>query len=392
MTSSRWLRLLRTAGPHALILLVCFALLEVGTRLLVPDPGRTGFVVRDTDPERRFAFLPHADRVYETSEYRFTVRTNRFGRRDVEWPAEVMADPRNILFIGDSMVFGYGVDREQAVPTLLESRLHESGQPREVFDFSMVACSLPCYRDLLAEALRLGVAAETLLLGITVGNDFSREVFERAGERPTKPSKGRPAPPPWYRRSAFLDYLQRRAAGSPLVVGSALTVGRWLGITLYDTSGSYIFLRKQTPEQRAMFMEILGQTAQIAATARDNRRKLLIVIFPNKLQVENAAELTGAIYDAGQPNRLIQEQCAALGVPCLDLLPMLSAAYQAGTRPLFFPIDRHHNPTGNQLVAEAIFDFLQRTERVATSAGSNSGGSGVSGQGNFPDPRSQPTL
>jgi len=377
MASPRWVGLLRSLGRNLLILGICFALLEVGTRAVVPPREWPPRVIRQVDPENRAAFLPGAESFYESDEFRFTVRTNRYGRRDVEWSAEAMADPRNIVFIGDSMVFGYGVDREGAVPALLEARLARTGEPREVLDFSMVACSLPTYAELLEEALRLGVAAETVLLGITVGNDFSSDVLDPPG-----PPLSEAPPLPWYSHSAFLDYLKRRAEGSPVLVGSALVIGRWLGLTLYDTSGSYIFLRRQTPEQEAVFRRILAITGSIAAKARENGRRLHVVIFPNKIQVENTDELTGAIYDAEKPNRLIREQCEALGLACLDLRPVLSAAYRAGSGPLFFPVDRHHNEKGNGIVAEAIFEFLEATAREDAAAAGNSVPRPGAGDGN----------
>ena len=63
------------------------------------------------------------------------MKTNRFGRRDWEWTDSVMKDPCNIVFIGDSFVFGYGVNDADTVPTLLERELEEQGKKVEVFNF-----------------------------------------------------------------------------------------------------------------------------------------------------------------------------------------------------------------------------------------------------------------
>jgi hypothetical protein len=360
MGSPRRLRLLRALLRNALLLLLCFVVLEVGTRLLVAHRGDLASVVTDLDPEHRNAFRPNREHVYETQELQFTVKTNRFGRRDVEWPAAVIADPQNILFLGDSMVFGYGVDHESTVTTLLETRFGADGRPREVFSFSSVGCGLPAYAEMFDEALQVGVAAETVVLGITVGNDFSEDVLLPAPLPAAEETK--PAAPRWQWNSEFLAFLKRRAIRSPLVIGSTLTIGRWLGMSLYDTSGSYIFLRNQTADQVNKFGSVLRVSDRIVATARAHGRRLYVVIFPNKIQVENRHELTGAIYDAEKPNRLIIEKCDSLGVPCLDLLPVLSGAYEAGSGPLFFPIDRHHNEKGNAIAADAIFRFLSTAD------------------------------
>lgn len=84
-------------------------------------------------------------------------------------------------------------------------------------------------------------------------------------------------------------------------------------------------------------------------------------MIPNKIQVENTRELTDSIFDAAKPNRLISEYCAEIGLPCLDLLPVMADAHAQGGGPLYFPIDRHFTPKGYALAADALFDFLVRS-------------------------------
>jgi hypothetical protein len=55
------------------------------------------------------------------------VAANRFGRRDTEWDATVLADPRNLLLVSDSMVLGYGVVDADSISTQLETLLRRSG-------------------------------------------------------------------------------------------------------------------------------------------------------------------------------------------------------------------------------------------------------------------------
>jgi hypothetical protein len=47
----------------------------------------------------------------------------------------------------------------------------------------------------------------------------------------------------------------------------------------------------------------LKQSLDIAKIASENERDVVFVIFPNKAQVENAADLTSSIYDAGLPDK-----------------------------------------------------------------------------------------
>ena len=51
---------------------------------------------------------------------------NRFGGRGKEWASEEVNSQSNILFVGDSFVFGYGVDDELTITTQIETLFREN--------------------------------------------------------------------------------------------------------------------------------------------------------------------------------------------------------------------------------------------------------------------------
>ena len=53
---------------------------------------------------------------------------------------------------------------------------------------------------------------------------------------------------------------------------------------------------------------------------------------------------------------LVGEMCADLGIPHLDLLPIMS---QSGDRALYTAAEGHFNKEGHVLVAEALADFVR---------------------------------
>ena len=339
--------------------LACLAVLELGIRIFPPAPHFAPIPHYDVDPDNRLRYLPNQERTLETNEYRYTVRYNSFGRRDVEWPPATLADPRNIVFVGDSFVFGNSVDDEDSVPTLLEGWLARRGDPREVFNFGRGGTGPPTYKLLLEDALASGIRAGTVVVGVFVGNDFYPstlwgpviELERKAGEPPTK------RPP----RSELLHFVKTRLASSPRVVSWALDLSGRLGISLYDTAGSYIFLRRPTPDQTRVFQSILDILGTVGDLAHEHDREFAMVLFPNRIQVENGPDLTNSVLDAAVPNARILEYCRSRGIPCLDLLPVLSERYDRGGEPLYFPIDRHLNATGSRVAAEAIGAFLEES-------------------------------
>jgi len=136
-------------------------------------------------------------------------------------------------------------------------------------------------------------------------------------------------------------------------------LGNFLGVDLYPTNTGYIFLRQWKPAQKALFDSFLNRMLDITSIAGEHHRQVAFVIFPNRVQVENAADLTSAVYDASLPDQRILEFCSQHSLNCLDLLPRLRDTYDRDRKPLFFPIDRHMNAAGNGLAAEAVAEYLR---------------------------------
>ena len=344
--------LVRNAALSALSLAALFAVLELGVRLLVDFGSQQPIAVHDVDWDQPLRFLPGSRSTYQTSEFDVTMAFNRYGRRDAEWSEETVADPRGILVIGDSFVLGNAVEEQETIPARIEASLAERGDAREVLNFGIPGRGPPEYARLLELALREGFGARAVVVGLFVGNDFDPIVYE---------PQVRPAadPPPAPAGSALLRWLRMRAGQSTRAVGLALTLGRWLGLSLYDSGGSYVFLREQTPEQRELFARVLAEVARMQELATAHGRRLYVVLIPNRLQVENGEELTGRIYDAAAPDSRILAWCRERGLPCLDLLPPLAAEFARGGGPLYYPIDRHFTPRGYALAADRILEFLE---------------------------------
>jgi hypothetical protein len=355
--SSRWIANLALS---AVSLLVTLGVLELGVRLLVDLHEQKPFAVYDVDhASGGLSFQAGHSRRYETPEFSFEARYNSYGRRDVEWPPGVVADPESVLVIGDSNVYGIGVDHEQTIPSQLEAYFAARERPVEVMNFGMPGAGAPpTYALLLDDAIAKGFAARSIVVAIFIGNDFYPEVLA-----PLAPREASPAPEDTSGGSLLAHWrtfqlLESRVSRSARMVGWALTLGRLLGVSVYDSAGTYVFLREQTPEQEALFRRILGHIGEMKRRCDESGRRLFAVILPNRIQVENRDALTGDVYDAARPHRDILRYCEEIGIRCLDLLPVMSETYQRDAEPLFFPVDRHMNPRGYRLVSETIGHFL----------------------------------
>ncbi len=303
-------------------------------------------------------FLPNFRADTRTAEYDYVFTTNSHGRRDVEWPPAVIAAPENLLFIGDSFVNGFGVADDATMATRLEQSFRAQGREVEVFNFGIGgAISIPEYRRLLEQALGLGIQARTVLVGVFVGNDFTREEIAVDTRQPSAPSG-------WSVKqlitgSRLYAVTQSAVQNSPTLTGWTLRVGDWLRVPVYRSPSSYVFLREWTEDETTFFYGRLDGLLDIQRRCTETGKALYIVLIPNLIQVQNYDALSGSVYEADRPNRLVVEYCREHDLPLLDLLPLLRDTYVAEGAPLYHAVDRHLNERGNAVAAAAVFSWLQ---------------------------------
>ena len=86
-------------------------------------------------------------------------------------PAAVPAARDVVLFLGDSLTAGYGVDREESFPALLEARWRREGLPRRARNAGVSGATSAGVLENLAWSLAPDVAAAVVCVG---GNDGLR--------------------------------------------------------------------------------------------------------------------------------------------------------------------------------------------------------------------------
>ena len=93
--------------------------------------------------------------------------------------------------------------------------------------------------------------------------------------------------------------------------------------------------------------------AEFKRQADEHRFRLRVVAFPVEPQVT-------AAFVSDWPQRRLASAARRLGIPVLDLLPVLRDARARDDAPLFYDVC-HHTPAGSAVVADAILEFLRRT-------------------------------
>ena len=346
-----WLARPRVASPLlALLGLVApLSLLDFGLRPFV-EPKTTLY---QRDRELGWTLVPGAQDEYGGVR----VRINARGLRGPEVADAKPQGVLRILWLGDSVTFGYGVERtEEIFPYAVADRLSARlGRPVETVDAGVGGYS-PWQEQLWLERDGWRYAPDLVVVGFVL-NDLTEPLsLVRYGGQGEGWQLARTA------KGALDRWLSASALATALRDGLArLRFGR-------DVAGAAT--RLETYDVRRMSADPtappfdrswhIGETSlgRIFASARSRGVPVALVIFPYRFQLDAPQATAG-------PQRRLVEFAASQGVPVLDLLPLL-AERRAGVP---FLDDSHLSSAGHAVVSDALAAFLAEAKLVPGGQG-----------------------
>jgi len=392
--SSRAAALLLVAGSSLLTL----GMVEAGLRLW-PSRKRPPAIFADYGDAVRAGdlgpggFLKEGFRGELTDGLGGTIRWRndaRGFRRDGETPDRPAPGTMRILSMGDSFTAGYRVDQEATFSRLVEKDLLAARVPAEVL---IAETEEPVTGLWWLRKEGLALRPQLVILGITLGNDLAQAYFAldppgefrlqirdgriemerfpsftRAPERPEYLLKlpadavrpGAPASLTVRRRP--LRTLELLLGPLPQPIGSSRDAGT--PHQLFDGVNSLGFFLKPDPGEVDLAFERLTRTlAGYAATTRESGTGLLVLLFPQRYQVQpedweatvEGYGLVASRFDLAAPSRRIAESCRAGGIDVLDLTGPLAAEHARTGRSLYLPAgDMHWSAAGHRAVAAAL--------------------------------------
>lgn len=368
------------ARLSVMVIALAFALLAV--ELVLPTPvalrGAIWWQCRGSIEEHEPGRLrPRADYVGKQSigGGEQHIAHNSLGMRGPEFAAK-RADERRVLFVGDSVTYGTGVEVEQTFAMQLAARLSQ-------VEGRTVTCGLSAcpgfgvrdHRDLIAR-VHDQFAPDLIVSCVFVENDLfddlqlERGVF--AGYPIFQAPHVRALRRSWrwrlslYSNTAYVleQLLIKHAPALALDVGAtALSMqeqAAWDGIPA-DQSMLFLEQERSTPALE----RLLGATKAHLAAARAAAQgtPLVVVLVPSFRQYwPGAFAALSAQRPAEQPHRCgaIQSRlgaaCRELELPWFDLLPGLTA--RSDVAELLIANDFHFTPRGHAVVAELLTAWL----------------------------------
>jgi lysophospholipase L1-like esterase len=268
------------------------------------------------------------------------VRINRLGLRGPEIAPTPPPGRRRLLVLGDSVVFGAGLDDADGFAHRLEAELAQRGDARtEVLNGGAPGYNTEAELAFLRE-VGLGLGPTHLLLGVSL-NDFGpAPVLDASGVLTSRPRERSRFP--WLTNHSELytclvwlaGYLRGTHWWQGLGDGD-----QWRGL---DATIAAMHKRFYATPGGPGWERVRTALTGLRDLARARALELLVVIFPERDQVGTPAPNL-------DPQRAWLDLCAALGLACLDL----HAAFAAGEGELFQDT-QHPNAAGMRTAARAV--------------------------------------
>jgi len=367
-------------------LLAPLLILEAALRLFGPIlPGNydTGHYL-ERHPVLGHFNVPNFHGWIKTSEFTSEVRISPLGLRDPRNEYERRPDVHRILLLGDSFVEGVQVSATDTVASQLEQALGRTGRRAVEVVNAGVAGYGTGQEMLLFEQEGLRYEPQVVVLVVFLGNDIgdnyyrpdpqraspsSRPSFELDGERSIRVVTGAmPAPTRDPRQSlryccqlynVFETGVLLKFSDGPVRDQPEVEVDAQYQVrSLYELQPDSETLRGWRITER-----LLGRVRDRAAAVGV---PVVIVGAPDALALNDAAwrermgesRARSGRFAPDAPNRLLGEVANRLGVPYLDLFPILSREHERQV--LYFPVDSHWTPAGHALVARAVEEKLRQ--------------------------------
>ena len=344
-----------------LIVIVLFVvMLEIGLRVLAIFPSDSQLFVNDSD-------LGFRMRPYVTIGE--NLRTNSRGFNDIEQTIATKKDHVRVAIIGDSFVFG-AVSRDKNFVTVLK-RL--AGRARAGVEFLNMGVPGGTPKNYLALIKKDAVAmnADIICVVFFIGNDIveSHPDFKTVIwlgsprvvlERPYLIGLSKEYSYVYRALRSLTRQLKERLSRAER---GSFTKANFLAI---EYQRSEIYEKDNSPHVKRSYRGVVKILRRMASESGRLKKKFLIVLAPDELQVSLELRLLLAkeygmnmdFYDFGKPQRMIASHLRESKIAVLDLLPSFRDA--AKNKTLYTKQNTHWNEAGNLLAAEIIWPYLSR--------------------------------
>jgi lysophospholipase L1-like esterase len=289
------------------------------------------------DDELIYSLKPGRERVAESEEFIEHATTNHHGLRDDEIGPRESFEKR-IIALGDSMIFGHGVDDEQTFPNQLEAIFREVDRRVDVINAGIKGYGTDnAYKLFKARLHPLALKPDLVIFSI-----YSNDLYDNIGQPLYTIENGTLAPLDPKRNWIYLLGSIERATPeffrNRILYGIVLS--RFVGRDVYSVLPDLDDEELVEWAAKKAALEIVD----LQRLGREKGFRVMVLCVPYR---DGPADF----YAWLQP-------VTKLGAWLFD--PSQDPVWQADAKRLFFGKDYHLTPAGNRLLAEMVSDDLAR--------------------------------
>ena len=288
------------------------------------------------DDELIYSLRPNRERVAVNEEFTEHASTNSVGLRDDPIRARAEFDER-IVVLGDSMIFGHGVDDNESFPNQLEAVLRESNRNVDVINAGIKGYGTDgAYKLWTSRLAPLGLEPDLVIFAIYL-NDLHDNIgqplysIESGALTPLDPTKN------WIYLLGNIERHVPEFLRNRILYG--LVLSRFIGRDVYRVLPDLNEAELIDWAARKALLQI----TDLAAVGRREGFRVMVLGVPYR---DGAPHF----YDWLAP-------AAKRGVRFFD--PSLDPSWSKEEQHLFFDTDYHFTPAGNRLLAEMVAKALR---------------------------------
>jgi lysophospholipase L1-like esterase len=276
------------------------------------------------------------------------VRINAKGLRGPELPYPKPTGTTRILFLGDSVTFGYRVAYEDTIVHHVEQELRELGHPVEAINAGVGGYS-PWQELAYLEGEGLRYQPDLVVLSFVLNDVTTKFGLPRFGGSRVA-FQLRQAGGPWLASQSgvffTLHHLRGRAA-----VGRDVSQGA-ADAQLLDVES--LVRRPEDPRVDEAWQITLANVREIVRLCREREIGIMLVAFPYRFQLREP--------DANDPQRRLAAFAAEEGLLYIDMLErLIKVGEQERSDPWHYFVDYDHlSPLGARVASRLIVDAIGR--------------------------------
>ncbi len=344
---------------------LCAVIFEMILQVTFPES------CKQDDPIYDHSYTPNCHSRFTTFEWDTEVKINAEGFRDDEILPKEQFDLR-ILMLGDSMTWGYGVEKEETFSEVLQQKMKAKGVKADVINAGATSYS-PTLEYLLLKNKGLSYEPEVVILNLDM-SDIQDDYFrEKAAEFDQEGNIIRVS---GIKEQTTLLYKIRNKMKTNRFIADKISLidSRFSTQIKEETQNTipqgdpktdrYAILRDMpVQDEEENWNRTFHYISLINELCKENDITFILTLYPYGVQVSPdewslGRHLFGFREGAVQsdaPQQKVKKYAEENGIIYVEMLEQFQ---ESETFPLYFPYDGHINREGHKLAANVLFSSL----------------------------------